>query len=105
MRLSESLGARMGLHYPQERWGDLERGIAAAAPAFGMASAEACARWLLSAPLTRNQIEILANRLTVGETYFCSDQTSFEVLEERRFQELLLTRACHERRISQPRAD
>jgi len=98
-RLSESLGAQMGLHYPQERWGDLDRGITAAAPAFGMASAEACARWLLSAPLTRNQIEILATRLTVGETYFFRDKRSFEVLEERIFPELLRTRAGTERRL------
>src|SRR3990172_1109652 len=98
-RLSEALGAQMGLHFSKARRGDLERGIAAVAPAFGMASAEACARWLLSAPLTRNQIEILAGRLTVGETYFFREKRSFEILEERIIPELLRARAASERRL------
>jgi len=63
------LAARTGLHFPQERWGDLEKGIAAAAPMFGMPDAPSCARWLLDAPLRRNQIEVRAAHLTVGETY------------------------------------
>ena len=42
--LSDLLATRIGLYFPKERWCDLERGIAAAAPAFGMSDAEACAR-------------------------------------------------------------
>jgi chemotaxis protein methyltransferase CheR len=98
-RLSDCLGAQMGLHYPKERWGDLRRGIAAAARAFGMASAEACARRLLSAPLTRNQIEVLARCLTIGETYFFRDKRSFEILESQILPELLRARSGGERRL------
>ena len=47
---------------------------------------------LLSASLTRRQIEILACHLTVGETYFFREKKSFSVLEERIFPELM--RAC-----------
>ena len=97
--LSELLAARIGLHFPKERWGDLERGIVAAAPAFGMANAEACAHRLLSAPLTHNQVEILASHLTVGETYFFREKRSFEVLEERIIPELIRTRTHTERRL------
>ena len=97
--LSELLATRIGLHFPKERWGDLERGIVAAAPAFGMANAEACAHRLLSAPLTHNQIEILASHLTVGETYFFREKRSFEVLEERIIPELIRTRTHTERRL------
>ena len=67
--------------------------VAAAASAFDMPDAEACAHWLLSAPLTHNQIEILASHLTVGETYFFREKRSFEVIEERVFPELLRARA------------
>jgi len=81
MQLSELLAARMGLHFPTRCWGDLARGVAAAAPSFGMSDAESCARWLLSTSLTRGQIETLANHLTVGETYFFRDECSFDVLE------------------------
>lgn len=98
-RLSELLATRTGLHFPTERWGDLERGIAAAAPVFGMSDAESCARWLLSAPLARNQIEILASHLTVGETYFFRDERSFEVLEQHILPELLHAREHADRRL------
>ena len=41
-----------------------------AAREFGAADVESCTRRLLSAPLTRGQIEVPASRLTVDETYF-----------------------------------
>ena len=73
-RLSDFLAQQIGLHFPKERWSDLARRIAAAAPAFGAPDAESCVQRLLSAPLTRNQIEILASHLTVGETYFLREK-------------------------------
>ena len=76
------LAAHTGLHFPAERWGDLERGIAAAAPAFGMADATSCAQRLLGAPLTHREIEILASCLTVGETYFFREKASFDAVEQ-----------------------
>lgn len=79
-QLSESLSARMGVHYPFERRSDLVCGITAAAAAFGMDSVSGCARWLVSAPLSRTQIETLARCLTVGETYFFRDRPAFEAL-------------------------
>ncbi|MEO7320412.1 MAG: CheR family methyltransferase [Nitrosospira sp.] len=93
-RLSEALTTQMGLYFPKKRWSDLERGIAAATPALGAENPEACIRQLLSATLTRRQIEILASHLTIGETYFFREKKSLDVLEERIFPELL--RACAE---------
>ncbi|MBI2224552.1 MAG: molybdopterin-dependent oxidoreductase, partial [Betaproteobacteria bacterium] len=90
--LSEFLAAQMGLHFPRERWGDLERGIAAAASEFGMADVQSCINWLVSTSLTRNQVEILASHLTVGETYFFREQRSFEMLEEHVLPEILRVR-------------
>lgn len=81
--LSERVGAAMGLCFPQERWRDLERGLRSAATEFGLASPECCAQWLLSSPLTRRQIEILASHLTVGETYFFREKKTLEALEHR----------------------
>lgn len=92
-RLGECLATQMGLHYPKERWSDLKRGLAAAAPAFGMPSAQACAHWLLSAPLTRHQVEVLARHLTIGETYFFREKKSFEILEAHILPQLLRARA------------
>ncbi|SEK85999.1 CheR family methyltransferase [Nitrosovibrio tenuis] len=91
-QLSQLLEMEMGLYYPTTSWGDLERRIAAAAPALGMMDVGSCIRQLLSASLTRRQIEILARHLTVGETYFFREKGYFDVLEEHIFPQLL--RAC-----------
>ncbi|TAJ19230.1 MAG: chemotaxis protein CheR [Rugosibacter sp.] len=99
MSLSDLLSAQTGLHFPQERWRDLERGITAAAPAFGMPDAESCAHRLLSAPLTHHQIEVLASHLTVGETYFFREKMSFEALEQHILPELIRARAHAGRRL------
>jgi chemotaxis protein methyltransferase CheR len=98
-RLSDLLASRMGLHFPMERWNDLERGLASAADAFGVSHAQACADWLLSTPLTRSQIETLASCLTVGETYFFRDECCFTALETQVLPELIRARSRHERRL------
>jgi chemotaxis protein methyltransferase CheR len=94
-RISTYVSDRMGLHYPSERRGDLERGLRCAAPDLGFTDVASFARWLLATPLTRPQIEVLAACLTVGETYFFRDQTVFNLLENR-----LLPEMIHQRRSS-----
>ncbi|MHB9018422.1 MAG: CheR family methyltransferase [Burkholderiales bacterium] len=81
-RLSEFVAMQTGLYFPQERWSDLERGIAAAAPDFHFQDVASCVRWLLSAPLTRHLNEVLASHLSIGETYFFREQRSLEMLDE-----------------------
>ena len=51
-RLSDFLASHIGLHFPRERWRDLERGIAAASRESGHPEMEAYIHWLLAAPLT-----------------------------------------------------
>jgi chemotaxis protein methyltransferase CheR len=98
-RLSDALAEGTGLHFPPERWGDLERGLVAVARGSGSTDVQACARRLLSAPLTRPQIEVLASHLTVGETYFFREKKSFEALEAHILPELLEARRSAERRL------
>lgn len=95
--LSELVATRTGLSFPPERWSDLERGIAAAAPDFNFADGESCARWLLSAPLTRRMNEVLASRLSVGETYFFREKRSLEILGEQVLPQLLQARRQEKR--------
>lgn len=97
--LSEFLSAQMGLNFSRDRWPDLERGIVGATSEFGMASVEACIGWLLSGPLTKEQVEILASHLTVGETYFFREKRGFEVLEEHVLPALLCARGDEGGRI------
>jgi len=91
-RLSELVAEQTGLNFPQERWSDLERGIAAAAPDFNFPDRESCARWLLSVPLTRHMKEILAIHLSVGETYFFREKQNLGILEEQILPPLLQAR-------------
>lgn len=93
-RLSQLLAKRLGLHFPPERWSDLARGMAAAAAGFGLPDAAACARRLLSAPLSDADVERLAEHLTVGETYFFRDQNLFDLLERRILPDLLQARCA-----------
>lgn len=97
--LGDALAEQMGLHFPEARRADLQRGIAAAARVFGMADAEACARWLLSAPLTSRQVAVLANHLGVRETYFFRDHKVFEALRVRVLPALMRARASRGRRL------
>ena len=98
-RLSDFVEAQLGLHFPKERWRDLERGIAAASRESGYSEAEVFIHWLLSAPLTRTQIEGLASHLTVGETYFFREKRSLDILEQQILPELLRARAETERHV------
>src|SRR5713226_6708028 len=98
-QLSEFVAAQMGLHFPRERWRDLERGIGSAAREFDFKDAQECLQWLISSPLTRSQIGILARHLTVGETYFFREKRSFEVLEEHVLPELFRARGDADLRL------
>jgi chemotaxis protein methyltransferase CheR len=91
-QLSQFIISRMGLHFPQERWGDLANGLASAAREQGVRDTDAYAHRLLSSPLTRREIETLASHLTVGETYFFREKQSFDVLEGHVLPELIRLR-------------
>lgn len=80
--LSEFVATRMGLHFPRERWHDLEHGASSAAAEFGFRDAQTCIKWLVSSQLMKQELEILASHLTIGETYLFREKKSFEVLEE-----------------------
>lgn len=78
--VSQSVEAQLGLHYPPERWTDLERGLQGAAAELGFECVETCARELVLAKLGRAQVDALAAHLTIGETYFFRDPAVFEAM-------------------------
>ncbi len=81
-QLNDYLARYIGLSFKEARWSELERGIRKATPDFEFQEPEACIRWLLASPLNKTQVEILSRHLTVGETYFFRDASSFEVLDK-----------------------
>jgi chemotaxis protein methyltransferase CheR len=99
-QLSDVIAAQMGLHFPQARWHDLERGIQAAAREWMFPDAETCIQWLVASPLTRHQIALLATHLTVGETYFFREPQVFAMLEEHILPALVRARLRSARHLS-----
>jgi len=97
--LSNFVSRRLGLHFPKRRWPDLKRFITHAAPDLGFTDAAACVRWILSAHLGKEQLEVLASHLTIGETYFFREQASFEILESRILPDLISSRRGKEQRL------
>jgi chemotaxis protein methyltransferase CheR len=98
-QLSGFITARFGLHFPKKRWRDLERGITGAAGDFGFDDISSCIRWLITAQLTKSQLDILVCRLTIGETYFFRERKSFDVLEARILPALINSRRGKEQRL------
>lgn len=98
-QFSAFLASRIGLHFPEPRWPDLQRGLERAAREFAQPGAEACMRWLLSAPLQQRQIEILASHLTVGETYFYREPAVFAALEQHILPALIAERRAGSRSL------
>jgi len=91
-QFSRFIAERIGLHFPRERLGDLERSISRTAKELGFRDTEAFIQQALSSTLSRNQAEILASNLTIGETYFYREKKAFEALGEYILPELLRSR-------------
>jgi len=70
-----------------------------AAKEFGADDPKTFVERLISAPLTQEQIEILAGHLTIGETYFWREPSVFEALEERILPELIRLRGTGKKRL------
>ena len=97
--LSTIIAVRLGLHFPENRWDDLERGVTTAAQELGFPHAEAFARRLLSAALTQAEIQVLAGHMVVGETYFFREQNAFDALQTQILPEFVLSRRNGGRRL------
>ncbi len=99
-QLSEFVACQLGLHFPQERWHDLEREVCVAAEECGDSTTlDDFLQALLSAARTQKQMEILASHLTIGETYFFREQRSLEPFERSLMPELIRARGNRSRHI------
>jgi chemotaxis protein methyltransferase CheR len=98
-QLSEFIAAKTALHFPRERWGDLERRTSSAAKEFGFIDNEGFIRWIISSSPTREQIEILASHLTIAETYFWREPRVFDALQKKILPEFIHLREKGEKRL------
>ncbi|MCF6149164.1 MAG: tetratricopeptide repeat protein [Candidatus Kuenenia sp.] len=98
-RFSDLISEKLGLCYAKDRWHHLIRHIRLAANDFGYGDVEMFLQRLLSAPLTQNDVSLLANHLTVGETYFFRHKNSFEALEKSILNDLITARKGKDQRL------
>jgi chemotaxis protein methyltransferase CheR len=80
-KFSRFIEVNMGLSFPREKWGDLEKGIHSICRQFGSDDEEAFVRFVISTPLSKRQIEMFASGLTIGETYFFREKKMFDALK------------------------
>jgi chemotaxis protein methyltransferase CheR len=78
----EVIASRMGLHFPVERQPMLSRNLVSVAGEFGYNNINEFIQWLLSNPLNKEQLEILAAHLTITETYFWREPQVFTALTD-----------------------
>jgi chemotaxis protein methyltransferase CheR len=90
--LSDLVGRWTGLHFPADRYAELERGIARASKDFGHQNVDSFVSSLMAAELSSDQIQTLAWHLTIGETYFLRGKSTFDVLSKEILPELILRR-------------
>ncbi len=93
------LAERIGLHFPRERWHELEVATRRAAHDLGYGDVDECIRKLLSEPWSRHETDVFASHLTVGETYFFRDHAVFACLERLTLAELIAARRATDRRL------
>jgi len=96
---SRFIARTMGLHTKDERLNELAQRVDSLSRDFGYDDPEACMLWLMSAPLSREQADILARSLTIGETYFFRDPQSYRVLEEQVLPEIIRARRTGEKTL------
>jgi chemotaxis protein methyltransferase CheR len=95
----EVIASHMGLHFPVERWIMLRRNLVLAAREFGFHDMTGFIQWLLSAPLNKEQTDILAAHLTISETYFWREPQVFTALTDFILPELIKSKKKRERSI------
>ena len=89
----------IGLSFPEERWGDLTRGITAAAAELNCTSPETFIERLVHASPESTTIEVLAQNLTIGETYFFRENQVFSILKETIIPKLIKSRRGTDQQI------
>lgn len=72
----------LGLHFPVERLSELAQKMTLLAKSQGHDDLQQYLLGIMSAPLSREQMKVLAGALTIGETYFLRDPKSYRAFEK-----------------------
>lgn len=86
------ISRELGIYYTQAQDSDVERNLNFLAKEFGYKDIAAFVNWISSRKLDEKQIEIIANQITIGETYFFREKESYQVLKTKIIPELIKQR-------------
>lgn len=81
-QLSDFISDKMGIAHTQESWIELENKLTPLSEELGFDNLETCVRWMMGTKLDTHLINLLADHLTIGETYFFRDSALFTMLQE-----------------------
>lgn len=93
--LSVFVRERLGLHFPEDHWNDLQRNFLKAVDAFGHTDPATCLHQLMHPELPARKLHKLAGFLTIGETYFFREKNSFEPMARHLFNEVIDRKRKH----------
>lgn len=99
LKFSKFLTEQTGLHFPPSRLPDLQKGTDAAAGELGFSDPTAFINHMLDGGMTGDQLQVLVQFLTVGETYFFRDRRVFEVFEKEVLAPLVASRRRGQQRL------
>lgn len=82
-RFNHFISNEMGIYFQKDALRELEKKMNPLAKVFGFDHLKPCMEWLMNGSLSREQIDIIAQALTVGETYFFRDEHFFNALRKK----------------------
>jgi len=98
--LSLKIVRLLGIHFPENRWTDLERGLTAAAKDLQIdESIESIGKWLAEPGPSAGELQILSSHLTIGETYFFRENNALDFFRNQILPQLILERTRDNREI------
>jgi len=100
IEISENVARLLGLHYPENRFRDLERLLLLAAKELDIdEDLYAINNWLKATNIPANQMLVLSEQLRVGETYFFREETALKLFREVILPQIIEQRKSHEKQI------
>jgi len=81
--LSEFLDKHMGIYYSEKSWRGFEKKIPEIAESLGYDDISKCIDSLIHTEVSNDLISILAQHLTIGETYFFRENDSLETIKKK----------------------
>ena len=97
--LSTHVAAQLGLDFPCSKWPAMERAFNGAAKELGLADPEDCATRFMATPPNKELVETVAGFLTVGETYFMREESTFHALADQIIPAIVRQRRLGEKRL------